>query len=294
METPANSPVPAPTDHPFQHAIIRGLGALVPPLFSVLIIVWVVRTTDQYVLEPVVYWAREALVSQLADIREDLPVTEADGRTAVVDNQEYYRLADGHYVPLNVYRRVQKSPGSDQLPQTAVAVYRRYVELNYLRPYYVIPAFLAIFILGLYLLGRFMAAGIGSFFWTRIESGINRLPLVRSVYSAVKQVSDFFFKEQEVKFTRVVAVEYPRRGMWIMAFVTREGLPDVRAAVNEPTLGIFIPTSPLAMSGYAFTVLKREVIDLNISVDQAVQFIVSCGLVIPNHDVPKKELEVRS
>jgi uncharacterized membrane protein len=100
-------------------------------------------------------------------------------------------------------------------------------------------------------------------------------------------VTDFFLSQRQLQFTRVVAVEYPRQGMWSLAFVTSEGLSDVRASVNEPTLGIFIPTSPMPMTGYALTVAKREVLDLNMSIDQAIQFIVSCGLVIPPADVQR-------
>jgi uncharacterized membrane protein len=147
--------------------------------------------------------------------------------------------------------------------------------------------FLVVFVLLLFLLGKFMAFGIGGYFVGRFEGIIHRLPLVRSVYSAVKQVTDFFLSQRQLQFTRVVAVEYPRQGMWSLAFVTSEGLSDVRASVNEPTLGIFIPTSPMPMTGYALTVAKREVLDLNMSIDQAIQFIVSCGLVIPPADVQR-------
>ena len=138
-----------------------------------------------------------------------------------------------------------------------------------------------------YLLGKFMAAGIGGFFWAGIENTIHRLPLVRSVYSAVKQVSDFFLNERQVQFTRVVAVEFPRRDMWIVAFVTSDGLSDVGAAANEPVIGIFIPSSPMPMTGYAMTVLRREVIDLSLTVDQANQYLVSCGLVIPPQNLDR-------
>ena len=144
-----------------------------------------------------------------------------------------------------------------------------------------------VFILVLYLLGKSMAAGLGRFFWGRFESVIQRLPLVRSVYSAVKQVTDFFFSEQQMKFTRVVAVEYPRLGMWSIAFVTSEGFQDIRAATNDPVVGVFIPTSPMPMTGYALTVRKREVIDLRMSIDEAIQFVVSCGLVIPAKDLER-------
>ena len=173
------------------------------------------------------------------------------------------------------------------MPASAKDVYRRYVVLTYLRPYTAIPFFLALFILLLYLLGKFMAIGIGRFFWGLFEQAIHRLPLVRSVYSAVKQVTDFFFRDQPSQFRRVVAVEYPRVGMWSVAFVTSDGFQDIRDSVGEPVVGLFIPTSPMPMNGYALTVRQSEVVDLRMTIDEAIQFIVSCGLVIPTQDLKR-------
>ncbi len=287
METldPNTMPSRPPRSHHFRKAVVRGLAAMFPPLLTVVIFVWVFNTTRLYLLEPVNNGAREALVSMLADIRHNVPLTHPGDQTATVDGRSYRRLDDGSFVPQPVYDRVWEGSESESLPQTGKAVYRRYVELTYLRPYFAVPLFLLVFILLLYLLGKSMAAGIGSFFWGRFEQLIHRLPLVRSVYSAVKQVTDFFFSEQPMKFTRVVAVEYPRLGMWSMAFVTSEGFQDIRAIAQEPLLGVFIPTSPMPMTGYALTVRRREVIDLQITIDEAIQFVVSCGLVIPAHDL---------
>ncbi len=291
METPKLTPTPksAPPTRHFRTAVVQGLATLFPPLLTVVILVWVISTTQQYVLVPVSAGAREALVWLSADIRQDVPGANPAERTAVQQGRTYYRLDDGSYVPKQVYDRVVQNAEGESLPQTGKAVYRRYVELTYLRPYYAVPFFLAVFILFLYLLGKSMAAGIGSFFWGRLERGIHRLPLVRSVYSAVKQVTDFFFSEQQMKFTRVVAVEYPRTGMWSIAFVTSEGFQAIRAASNEPLVGVFIPTSPMPMTGYALTVRKSEVVDLHMTIDEAIQFIVSCGLVIPTGEL--KQLE---
>jgi uncharacterized membrane protein len=108
-----------------------------------------------------------------------------------------------------------------------------------------------------------------------------RFPGVRAVYSAVKQMSDFVFTQREIKFTRIVAVEYPRKGIWSMGFVTGEGLAAVHDATGEPMLTVLIPYSPLPVTGCTIAVRKSESIDLNITFDQAGQFIVSCGVVVP-------------
>ena len=79
----------------------------------------------------------------------------------------------------------------------------------------------------------------------------------------------------------MVAVEYPRAGTWAIAFVTGEGFVEVQAACGEPVLSLLVPTSPMPATGFAIIVRKSETIDLNITIDQALQFIVSCGVVAP-------------
>ena len=76
-------------------------------------------------------------------------------------------------------------------------------------------------------------------------------------------------------------LEYPRVGIWTLGFVTSESLPPLRKALNEDLVSVFIPTSPMPMTGFTINVRKREVIDMELTIDQAVQFIVSCGVVCP-------------
>jgi len=288
MSAPDPQIVSAKKVHPFRSAVIRGLGVLTPPLLTVVILLWVINTTRIYLLEPVSMGVREGIVWCLSgEIRDGLTVTDAANRIALVDGIPYQEIADGRFVPLSVYERVQNHTENEQIPHTAKGVYQRYVEVTYLQPQYAIPCFLAIFILLVYMLGKFMAAGIGGFLGDRFDLAIQRLPLVRSVYKAVKQVCDFFFSEKQIQFKRVVAVEFPRPGMWSMAFVTSDGLSDIRAAANDAVLGVFIPSSPMPVSGYALTVLKREAVDLNITIEEAIQYLVSCGLVMPQKDLQR-------
>ncbi len=157
------------------------------------------------------------------------------------------------------------------------------MHIHYLPRWRTIPVFLFFFVSLLYLLGRFLAAGVGRIFVNGIEALINRLPIVRNVYSSVKQVTDFMFTEREIEFNRVVAVQYPRKGIWSIGFVTGESMLDIRSAANEPVLSVLMPTSPMPATGFTVTVSKSETIDLDITIDQAIQFIVSCGVVIPAH-----------
>jgi uncharacterized membrane protein len=255
--------------HAFRAAVFRGLGVLLPPLLTVLILIWVVNTVKSYVLQPVSQATRDGLVWLVADVR---PPGEKPGG-------DYHRLADGYYVPQYVFERVAKADGPKADADTGEEIYRRYVELEYLKPYFAIPIFLALFVLLLYLLGKFIAIGVGGYFANMIESGIRRLPVVRNVYSAAKQISDFLFSEREFEFTRIVAVEYPRKGVWSVGFVTGDGLREVRESVGDPLVTVLIPYSPLPITGCTIIVRKSDCIDLDITFDQACEYIVSCGVV---------------
>ena len=117
--------------------------------------------------------------------------------------------------------------------------------------------------------------------WKRV---LVRVPLVRNVYSTVKQVTDFVLSDREVEFQRVVALEYPARRIVDAGFVTGEGMLDCAAEVREPMLTVLVPTSPVPAGGFTVMVTRKSsVIDLNLTIDQAVQFVVSCGVLIPPH-----------
>ena len=262
--------------HPFRRAVLRGLAVLCPPLLTVLIVVWAINTTKSYFLEPVTHWTRESVVWCIADVRRE----PGNAKTVEVNGQEYRRLEDGTYIPVSVYDVVQRQPGQPP-PVSGEDYYRRYVDLTYLRPYLTIPFFLSLFVLLLYFLGKFMAAGIGGFFWGYVDRLIARLPIVRSVYSSIKQVSDFLFSERTLKYTRIVAVEFPSKGIWTMGFVTNESFEEIEKVLQEPVLVVLLPYSPIPHTGCTAVVRKSDCIDLNITFDQACQFIVSCGVVVP-------------
>ncbi len=101
----------------------------------------------------------------------------------------------------------------------------------------------------------------------------------------MKQVTEYMLSEQKPEFRRVVAVEYPRRGVWTIAFVTGEGMTDVQKISGEPMLTVLFPTCPTPIAGNTKMVPRRETIDLGMSVDSAVQYILSFGVVVPEEQV---------
>ncbi len=243
--------------HPFWRAVFRGLGIVMPPLLTLLLFIWAWTMIESNLLGPMESWTRST-------------------SAYIMDwwNDE---------VPASVFARVKAAPGKlgDVTTAENQLIYERYLQLTWLRRSYIIPVFLCLFLLLLYLLGKFLAAGVGRIIVNAAEGLITRLPLIRNVYSSVKQVTDFVFSEKEIEFNRVVAIEYPRKGIWSLGFVTGESMIAIRAAANQPVVTVLIPTSPMPATGYTITVLRSETIDLNITVDQAIQFIISCGVVVP-------------
>lgn len=271
---------------PFRRAVLRGLAILMPPLLTIVIFLWVGNTVNNYLLEPLEGRVRWLLAERLADIRNAnvVPKEQIVDGVVTIDGEQYQLTSDRKsLIPAEVYVYVADPQrlGKEPMPDNAKDLYTRYVNQRWLPRKIVIPVFLCLFVLALYLLGKFLAAGVGRFFWTQMERLIHRVPLVRNVYSSVKQVTDFMFTDPETEYTRVVAVEYPRKGIWTVAFVTGEGLNDVRAAAREPIMTVLIPTSPMPFTGFTVSVRKSETVDLDITVDQAFQFVISCGVVVP-------------
>ncbi len=111
---------------------------------------------------------------------------------------------------------------------------------------------------------------------------IGRIPLVRTVYTGVKQVVETLFTPGGQSFRKVLLVEYPRVGMWSLAFQTGDVAPQIQShIIKEPMVSLFIPTTPNPTSGFLMLVARKEVIEIDISVDQALKFIISLGVVQP-------------
>ena len=268
-------PLPWTRQHPFRRAVLRGLAVILPPLLTIVILIWVWNAVQDYVLVPVETGARHVIVWAIADIHDE------DPEGGLERDSNYVQLADDKWVPAFVVDEVRNDGSTEPIPTTGKGIYYRYVDVRYLGPEVVIPVFLSVFVLVLYLLGKFLAIRFGRLLWNFIEQIIHRLPIVRNVYSSVKQVTDFVFSEQDLEYTRVVAVEYPRKGIWSIGFVTGESMLDIHSAANEPVLSVLMPTSPMPVTGFTITVRKSDTIDLDITIDQAIQFIVSCGVVVP-------------
>lgn len=132
----------------------------------------------------------------------------------------------------------------------------------------------------IYLVGGLLGSFIGHKLYRRGELLLKKIPL----YSSVRQVTDVLLgsgTQDRIKFSRVVAVEYPRRGLWSVGLVTGDTMRTIRENAQTECLTVFVPSSPTPFTGYVITVPKVDTIDLNISIDEALRFTISGGVIIP-------------
>ena len=115
-------------------------------------------------------------------------------------------------------------------------------------------------------------------FW---EGALARIPVVKSIYYSVKQVSDTLFSGSGVAFRKVLLVRYPHPEAWSVAFQTGHPARDVADMLPDEHVGVFIPTTPSPVNGFFFFVKRKDIIELDMNVDEALKYIVSMGVVAP-------------
>lgn len=123
---------------------------------------------------------------------------------------------------------------------------------------------------------------------------ISRIPLVRSVYMGVKQIMQTLFTPGGQSFRKVLLVEYPRTGMWTVAFQTGDSNPEIdKAGPGEPMVSLYVPTTPNPTSGFLLMMPRKNVIELNMTVEQALKFVISLGVVQPTVNNIIKDQKVK-
>jgi uncharacterized membrane protein len=113
------------------------------------------------------------------------------------------------------------------------------------------------------------------------EKLLNRIPLVRSVYGAVKHFAEVVFSDSNSSFKKVLLIEYPRAGLYSLCFQTSEDPPEVRSRTGEAIVTVFLPTTPNPTSGFMLFVPEKDVVELDMSVEEALKMIISLGVVVP-------------
>jgi|SRR5215469_2875532 len=151
-----------------------------------------------------------------------------------------------------------------------------------------IPGFgLVVAAVALTLIGWLTAGYAGRLLLRLSDRIMKRMPVVRGIYGAFKQIFETVLAKRSNTFREVVLVEWPRRGMWTVAFVTAQGEGEIKASVAPETVGLYVPTTPNPTSGYLVYVAREEIVPLSMSVEDGIKLVISGGIITPEHaDVP--------
>ena len=143
-----------------------------------------------------------------------------------------------------------------------------------------------------YIVGLLVGNLIGRTLWKLGENAVFKIPLIRAIYPAVKQVTDFVLADKKTQFTanRVVAVEPHANGIWSIGLVTGRGVRAIGQPDGKEMLTVFVPSSPTAFSGYVLVVPRDVVVDLPLTVEQAMRILVSGGVIDPHSEAAPEEL----
>jgi uncharacterized membrane protein len=324
---PVEKPAPPPKKATPTQFFLKGLAIVLPPILTLVILVWIGQMIYGYVVSPVTTSVRFVIAEIIDKSRptsdfesaSGLPPLEfcgSDYRLPPALAQQYLNelevngrrrntaelqasLAAEAYVPFGEravpyadFAQVASRMRPVDWPATATGLYMELVTFRYFKSLGSLSALAtALTIIGLYFLGRFVTARMGQWLLSRFELLVlARLPIISSIYSSVKQVTDFFFSERAVAYNRVVAVEFPRRGIWTIGFAMGESLMEMTLAAGEPMVSIMIPAAPMPMTGWVVTIPKSAIIDLNMTLDQAFQYFLSCGVLVPEHQRATPEM----
>jgi uncharacterized membrane protein len=135
------------------------------------------------------------------------------------------------------------------------------------------------------LLGRRLVA-----FW---ELQLAKIPLVRTIYSAIKQIMEAVLATDGKSFRKVLLVEYPRKGVWSLAFMTSDDLGEVQDKTAANVISVFIPTTPNPTSGFVLMVPESEVIALDMTVEEGLKMIISMGVVVPDSEAYRRKIQAQ-
>ena len=144
-----------------------------------------------------------------------------------------------------------------------------------------ITGFIVVFV-GVCFLGAFLASVAGRTIWHTLEKMLMNAPFVKQVYPYIKQVTDFMLTKKQLAFSKVVAIQYPRKGVWSLGLVTGTGLKKIVGKIEKDVLTVFVPSSPTPFTGYVIMTPKDETIEVEMTVEEALRFTISGGVITPS------------
>lgn len=251
----------------FKIFFLRGLVVLLPSVLTLWLLVAVYRFLDNSIAAPINGWVRWAIV----ELDRQVPLLPSAFDPTPSEVQAEVAALAGTKRQVTAEQATQILRARD---------FRGWWE----EKWYLNLVGLVIAIVGVWLAGRLVGGIIGRSLYRRLEQVLTSVPVIKHVYPHVKQVVDFILSdERPIKFNRVVAVQYPRPGIWSIGLVTGDGLKAVRGLAGD-SVTVFIPSSPTPFTGYTMTVPRKDAVELPMTIDEALRYLVTAGVLAPGRE----------
>jgi uncharacterized membrane protein len=253
----------------FKRFFVRGLVVLLPTVLTLWLVVYAYQFIDNTIAEPINGWIR----------------------LGMYELTPYWEPMRARFDP-SAQEITAALAAAGPKPPTHAEMALRLREDNihawWSRHWYMDLIGLVVAIIAVYVAGRLLGGYIGRRVYRRLERLITSVPIVRQVYPSVKQVVDFLFAENRAqKFSRVVLAEYPRKGVWVMGFQMGPAFQRAEEIAGE-AVTVFIPSTPGTVTGYTAVLPRTDVVELPITVDEAIRFAVSGGVLVPDRQLPAR------
>lgn len=263
----------------FRRFFVRGLAILLPSVLTLWIVWQAYLFVDRQVAEPINRGIRQAVVWV---IPRTVPDRSLPPWFLVSDDQERtFRLSVATQGVLESQTLLRMSP-AELKAELRARQFKQFWDAHW---YFRFIGLIAAVTL-IYLAGVILGGYLGRRLYVHFERVMTRVPVIKQVYPHVKQVVEMIFGEKQLAFNRVVLIEYPRKGAWSLGFVTSQGMKDIAAAAGEETLSVFVPSTPTPFTGFVVTVRRSEALDISITIDEAIRFLLTGGVLIPAGQVP--------
>lgn len=250
----------------FKRFFTRGLAVLLPTAVTLWLLVQAFGFVYNNVAQPINRATRFAVIWVVPQVMDEdkLP--------------EWFRVTDDRVFDIRAAREIRTTVSDESV---RLDLRREYLaqfwqDHRYLNLTGLIIAIMLIYLAGV-LLGNFMGKSV----YARLERLITRIPGFKQVYPHVKQVVDMIMGDSKMAFSKVVIVEYPSAGIWTVGFLTGNSIREIDGPAGGTVVSVFIPTSPTPFTGFTINLPKEKVIEIGMSVEEALRFVITAGVLAP-------------
>lgn len=250
----------------FKRFFSRGLAILLPTAVTLWLLWQAFGFIFNNVAQPINRATRFAVIWVVPQIRDEdkLP--------------EWFQVTDERVMEIRNAREIRETVSDESI---RLDLRREYLAQFWKDHRYLNLTGLFVAIMLIYLAGVLLGNIVGKSMYARVERLITRVPGFKQVYPHVKQVVDMIIGDNKLAFSKVVIVEYPRDGIWTVGFLTGNSIREIDASAGTRVVSVFIPTSPTPFTGFTINLPKEKVIELQMTIEEALRFVITAGVLAP-------------